>query len=69
MFCDECQAAVAIGTAANTRSLYRDGPFEHLHAAHRAADDGKQLIDTEMIDQARLRFDHVADGDDGKIKP
>ena len=43
-------------------------PLQHLHAAHRAADDGKQRVDAEMIEQHRLRAHHVADGDDGKVE-
>ena len=43
-------------------------PRQHLHAAHGAADDAKQLVDAEMIDQRHLRLHHVADGDDGKIQ-
>ena len=44
-------------------------PFQHLHAAHRAADHRKQLVDAEMIDQHRLRAHHVADGDDRQVEP
>ena len=44
-------------------------PFQHLHAAHRAADHRKQLLDAEMIDQHRLRPHHVADGDDRQVEP
>ena len=44
------------------------GPFQHLHAAHRSADDAEQLVDAEVIDQAHLRIDHVADGDDGEVE-
>ena len=43
-------------------------PFQHLHAAHRAARDRKQRRDAEMVEQHRLRAHHVADGDDGKIE-
>ena len=28
-----------------------DGPLEHLHAAHAAADGGQQPLDAEMIEQ------------------
>ena len=45
------------------------GPFQHLHAAHRPADDAEQLVDAEMVDEAHLRIHHVADGDDGEIQP
>ena len=44
------------------------GPLQHLHAAHRAAGDGEQRSDAEMIEQHRLRAHHVADGDDRKIQ-
>lgn len=36
-------------------------PLQHLHAAHRAADHGKQRLDAEMVEQHRLGADHVAD--------
>lgn len=39
-------------------------PAQRLHAAHRAADHGEQLSHAEMIEQHRLRTNHVADGDD-----
>ena len=55
MFCEECQAAVAIGTAVKTRSPWRAAHSQHLHAAHRAADHAEQLVDAEMIDQRHLR--------------
>ena len=38
-------------------------PLQGLHAAHRAADDGEQLINTQMIEQPGLRTHHVGDGD------
>jgi hypothetical protein len=44
-------------------------PLEHLHAAHRSADHAEQLINAEPVDQAHLRIDHVADGDDRKLEP
>ncbi len=43
-------------------------PFEHLHAAHRAADDAEELVDAEVVDEPHLRVHHVADGDDGKMQ-
>ena len=43
-------------------------PLQHLHAAHRAADDAEQLLDAEMIDQQLLRPHHVADRDDREIE-
>src|SRR3546814_1792500 len=43
-------------------------PLQHLHAAHRAADHAEQLADAEMVEQHRLRIDHVADGDDREIQ-
>ena len=45
------------------------GPFEHLHAAHRAAEHAEHHGNAEMIEQPRLRPHHVGDGDDGKIEP
>ncbi len=44
-------------------------PLQHLHPAHRAADHGEERVDAEMVDQGRLRADHVADGDEGEIEP
>ena len=44
----------------------RHRPVERLHAAHRAADDGRQYADAEMIEQPRLGIDHVANGDHRK---
>ena len=43
-------------------------PLQHLHAAHRAADDAEQLLDAEMVDQLLLRAHHVGDGDDRKVE-
>ncbi len=40
------------------------GPFQHLHPAHRPADDAEEIGNAEMVDQRRLRTDHVADGHD-----
>ncbi len=39
------------------------GRFQHLHAAHRAADGAEQLVDAEMVEQTHLGAHHVADGD------
>ena len=36
-------------------------PLQHLHAAHRAADDAEQRLDAEPVDQHRLRAHHVAE--------
>ena len=44
-------------------------PLQHLHAAHRAADDREQRVDAEMVDQPRLGAHHVADGDHRQIEP
>ena len=44
-------------------------PFEHLHAAHRAAKHAEHDRNAEMIEQPRLRPHHVGDGDDGKVEP
>ena len=43
-------------------------PLQHLHAAHRAADDAEQRVDAEVIDQHGLGAHHVADGDDRQIE-
>ena len=43
------------------------GPFQHLHAAERAARNREQAADAEMVDQALLRAHHVADGHRRKI--
>jgi len=42
------------------------GPFQHLHAAHRAADHAEQSLDAQMVKQPRLDLHHVADGDAGE---
>ncbi len=42
--------------------------MQHLHAAHRAADHGKELLDAERVDELLLRAHHVADGDDRKAE-
>ncbi len=38
-------------------------PLQDLHAAHRAADHAKQLINAEAIDELLLRADNVGNGD------
>src|SRR3546814_6877050 len=43
-------------------------PLQHLHAAHRAADDAEQLVDAEPVDQQLLRAHHVGDGDYRKVE-
>ena len=43
-------------------------PLQHLHAAHGAAGYREKRVDAEMIEQHRLRANHVAHGDDGKIE-
>src|SRR5690606_1679581 len=43
-------------------------PLQHLHAAHRAADDAEELVDAEPVDEPYLGIDHVADRDDGKAE-
>ncbi len=42
------------------------GPLQHLHAAHRAADDAEQGLDPQLLDQHGLGADHVGDGDHRK---
>ena len=68
MFCEECQAAVAIGTAANTRSWYRDAHSSTCMPPIDPPMTAKSWAMPEMIDEPRLRFHHVADGDDGEIE-
>ena len=58
----------AIGIAAKTRSGIARRPLQHLHAAHRAADDAEQALDAEAVEQHRLGAHHVADGDDREIE-
>ena len=45
------------------------GPFQHLHAAHRAAEHAEHVGNAEMIEQPRLRPHHVAHGDDREVEP
>jgi len=41
-----------------------DAPLQHLHAAHRGADHGDDVIDAKLLlHQAVLRLHHVADGE------
>ena len=41
-----------------------DAPLQHLHAAHRRADHGDDMVDAELfLHQPVLRFHHVADGE------
>ena len=41
-----------------------DAPLQHLHAAHRGADNRDDMVDAEFfLQQAILRFHHVADGE------
>ena len=61
MFCAEWRAAQAIGTAVKTRAGIARRPFQHLHAAHRAADHAEQVGDAEMVEQGRLGAHHVGD--------
>ena len=44
-------------------------PLQDLHATHGPASDAGQGGDTQVIQQHRLRADHVPDGDDGELKP
>ena len=43
------------------------GPLKDLHPAHAAADDAEQALDAEMLDEAGLGADHVADRDRGEL--
>ena len=45
------------------------GPFQHLHAAHRSADDAKQPLDAQLGHQHRLRPHHVGNRNGRKIRP
>ena len=45
-----------------------DRPFEHLHPAHRPADDREQFLYSEPVDQRLLGAHHVAHGDDGEVQ-
>ena len=38
------------------------GPLEHLHAAHRSADDAEKIGDAQVIEQCCLGAHHVGDG-------
>ena len=63
-----CSACVlAIGLIASTSSRIEHGPFERLHAAERAARDGGQPRDAELVQERALRAHHVRDGDDRKV--
>jgi hypothetical protein len=42
--------------------------LQHLHAAHGTAEDGKQAVDAEPVEEHGLRAHHVADGDDRKFQ-
>jgi hypothetical protein len=45
-----------------------DAPLQRLHAAHRRADDGDDMIDAEVLGhQPALRGDHVADQELGEL--
>jgi hypothetical protein len=56
-------------TARPLRVAVGDGPFQHLHAAHRAADHAEQVGDAEPVDEPGLGAHHVADGDHRKVQP
>src|SRR5215472_5251762 len=43
-------------------------PLQHLHSAHRAAGNGKERLDAQMIEQHGLRANHVADRNDWKVE-
>ena len=46
---------------------YVHGPLERLHAAERAAGDGGEPRDPELVQERALRPHHVGDRDDGKV--
>src|SRR4030042_922210 len=43
-------------------------PLQGLHASHRTACHGKELIDPQMVYQALLDLDHIGNADDWKIQ-
>ena len=47
------------------RRALREG--ECLHAAHRAADDGRQPLDAQVIEQPQLHGHHVLDGHEREV--
>ena len=62
------QAGVfASGTIATSASMIvrmADAPLQRLHAAHRRADHGDDVVDAEFfLQEAILRFHHVAHGE------
>ncbi len=64
MFCAEWRAAVGDRHGGEDALGIGRGPLQHLHPAHRAADDAEELLDAEMVDEALLRPHHVGDGDE-----
>ena len=45
------------------------GPFQHLHAAHGAAEHAEHVRNAEMVEQPRLRPHHVGEVMTGKSSP
>ena len=43
-------------------------PLQGLHAAQAAADNGRELLNTQMLGQLCLCFDPVFNGDDREIR-
>lgn len=41
---------------------------ERLHRAHRGANAGVELVDAEMVEEAKLSADHVKDGEDRETR-
>jgi len=63
------QAAAAGGADDGMEMLGVSGrPLEDLHSAHRAADDGQNLLYAEVFQEEFLDADHIADCDDGELQ-
>src|SRR5262249_25954400 len=71
MFCAEWRAGArgaGSGTGGKTRLWIARNPLQYLHCAHRAADHTEQALNAEMVDEAFLGTDHVANRDHRKRK-
>ena len=67
--CGWSACVLAIGMIASTLIAVLHGPLERLHAAERAAGDGGQPRDPELIQERALGPHHVGDRDDRKVGP
>ena len=64
-----CSACVlAIATTASTWSGIPDRPLERLHPAERAAGDGGEPLDPELVEERALGPHHVRDGDHREVR-